>query len=113
MLNVILCITLAISFLNLLILVVIGAFLVQFRERVNGLFKDFINVIENLFSSSSSDVKNEVHIPRTWDEKYEHELLLQSRRMSSGLQDLPDPTVSWGQPPQATVQPDLKIQNKI
>jgi hypothetical protein len=82
---------LAFSILNFCLLIVIGAFLVQFRERVNALLGYLIDVTEAI-------VKNEPYVPqkissKTWDEKYEEELIAGLRRTSNNLVDLPTPNV--------------------
>ena len=97
-------------FLNLAMLVVVGAFLVQFRERVNVIFGDLIDAIETLMQKNFSSSEKKFY-PKTWDEKYEYELNLASSRMSSNLQDLPDPTISWGNPPKPVSQEGLVIKN--
>lgn len=113
MLEIVLYINLFLCLMNLLLLFFIGTFLVRFRDRVNGLFLDFTQVMERLFNDIPSNIPVEKYTPRTWDEKYEYDLFVQSRRRSEGLDDLPDPTISWGQPPQPTNQPDLQIKDKI
>jgi hypothetical protein len=87
------------TLLNTILLIVIGAFLVKFRERVNGLFSNFIDVQEELMLPVPSVEAQERK--KTWDEKYEEELDALARRMraESGLKDLPDPVATWGEPP--------------
>lgn len=88
---ILLYVILGISFLNFCLLIVVGAFLVRFRERVNALLGYLIDVTETI-------IKDEPHVPqkvssKTWDEKYEEELSAALRRMSSNLVDLPNPNV--------------------
>lgn len=101
MTDIILILLLVWNFLNTIILIVIGAFLVRFRDRFNGLFIDFLKAFENLPIASISNFQNKPLETKTWDEKYEHEIeeIQKRMRIESGLLNLPDPVVSWGQPP--------------
>lgn len=88
---ILLYVVLGISVLNFSLLIVIGAFLVRFRERVNALLGYLIDVTE-------VTMKEEPYVPpqmslKTWDEKYEEELNAALKRMSSNLLDLPTPNV--------------------
>lgn len=50
--------------------------------------------------------ESEPERPKTWDEKYEEELESITRRLrgDSGLRDLPNPVLSWGEPPALNTQ---------
>lgn len=91
---------LIVSVLNLIVLVGIAAFLVRFRDRINGIFGDLFNVMGEMppVPTVADTTKPR---PKTWDEKYEEELEALQRRLrsDSGLQDLPEPKLSWGEPP--------------
>lgn len=92
------------SLLNLILFIAIGLFLVRFRDRVNNIFSDLIEALEIMWASVPTQVapeQPEVERPKTWDEKYEEELkaITQRLRGDSGLRDLPDPVLSWGEPP--------------
>jgi hypothetical protein len=82
------------------ILIFIGSFLVRMKNRIEFLFSqlisDFIKLAEEPIPIIDDEPKAE-----TWDEKYEREIdMIQKRlRADSGLVSLPDPQVSWGQPP--------------
>lgn len=102
--NILLSVLLVLSLINLVALVAIGAFLVEFRSRVNGMFSGLVNVIEQLFGDLP-EPSVEVHSKKTWDEKYEEELENRNRLMKqqTGLLDLPDnPELAWGAPPAPT-----------
>jgi len=101
--NILLAVLIFLSAVNLLLLVAIGIFLVQFRRSVINLFGDFADLLEQLFGTIPTPT---VEIPtdrnKTWDEKYEEELEMAARRRKedSGLQDLPmNQELSWGAPP--------------
>lgn len=101
--------------LNLIVLIGIGAFLVSLRDRINAIFSDIITLFAENSPPELSFTK-EAERPKTWDEKYEEELEALQRRLrgDSGLLNLPDPGVSWGEPPamnNANAQ-GLNIQNK-
>ena len=99
-----LSVLIVISTVNLLCLIAIGAFLVRFRDRTNNIFADLIQAMEVMWGAvpliPTLDQPDSTR-PKTWDEKYEEELEAMTRRIqaSSGLRDLPDPTLSWGAPP--------------
>ena len=96
-----------IGFLNLVLLFNIGLFLVRFKDRIDLMFKDGLeamSVIHGAIPEMTEPVlDNKV---KTWDEKYEEELEFISKRMreGSGLKDLEDTGLSWGEPP----APNLK-----
>lgn len=92
---------LGLTVLNTLLLIVIGAFMVRLRERVNDLFAGLFMVMEESWDLPMPTMESTPSKKKTWDEKYEDELELQWRRMrgDSGLKDLPDPTATWGEPP--------------
>lgn len=89
------------SIINIGFLVVIGSFIVRFRERVNGLFSDMVKAMSDFAEVPVATVEPVANRPKTWDEKYEVELDNIQRRLraDSGLSDLPAPGVSWGEPP--------------
>jgi len=100
---VLLCILIAISLLNSVFLIVIGANLVRFRNRTDNIFADLIEAMEVMWGAvpvTPTKEPNDVR-PKTWDEKYEEELDAMTRRLrtDSGLVSLPDPGLSWGEPP--------------
>jgi len=101
------CLT-VISFLNLIFLAAIGLFLVRFRDRVNNVFTDLIEALEVMWGAMPAAPIPEPDVERlkTWDEKYEEELEAMTRRLrsDSGLKDLSDPVLSWGEPPALNVQ---------
>jgi hypothetical protein len=101
MTNILLAILIFLSVINLFAIVGIGAFLVKFKDRVNGMFLDTIDAFETIYNPISPTVGKKF---KTWDEKYEEELEMTRRRIrsESSLQDLPDPTLSWGAPPALT-----------
>jgi hypothetical protein len=90
--------------LNLSVLIALCAFIVQFRQRVNQMFADYVTLLDDLFGTipvmPSNDLKEDR--PMTWDEKYELDLEEQARRRkeASGLLDLSErQELSWGAPP--------------
>lgn len=97
-----------ISLFNFLLLITIGLFLVRFRGRVNNLFKELIEAMEVMWGAIpfTPTIEQDVDRPKTWDEKYEDELEEMTRRLraNSGLKDLPDPVLSWGEPPAINLQ---------
>jgi hypothetical protein len=99
---------LILSFLNFLLLIAISVFLVRFRDRVNNLFKDLIEAMEVMWGAIpvAPVTEQDSDRPKTWDEKYEEELEAMTRRLraDSGLSDLPDPVLSWGEPPAINLQ---------
>lgn len=103
MTNILLSIAIGLLLLNLVILFFMGRFLVLFRQRVDGLFLDFSQVLEELFGTiPAPTVEPLSNRGKTWDEKYEEEIDAFHRRLreDSGLRDLPmDQKVSWGSPP--------------
>jgi hypothetical protein len=100
---VLLCIVLGLTVINLLCLIVIGAFLVQFRDRNNKIFSDMIEAMEVMWGATPvvPTAEPNDNRPKTWDEKYEEELDAMTKRLrqDSGLVSLPDPGLSWGTPP--------------
>lgn len=102
MIEIICIISLILNLISFFILIFLGAFLVRFQERMNGILKDLFSVLNSPFLSQtqvpSFDAQQE---PETWDEKYEKELEAIQRRLraDTGLVSLPDPGLSWGQPP--------------
>jgi hypothetical protein len=101
------CLT-VISFVNLVFLFAISLFLVRFRDRVNNIFADLIEALEVMWGAvpTAAPPEAEPERPKTWDEKYEEELESITRRLrgDSGLRDLPDPVLSWGEPPALNLQ---------
>ena len=100
------CLT-VISFVNLVFLFAISLFLVRFRDRVNNIFADLIEALEVMWGAVPTAAPEvEPERPKTWDEKYEEELESITRRLrgDSGLRDLPDPVLSWGEPPALNLQ---------
>jgi hypothetical protein len=97
-------------------LVVIGGFLVRFRDRTNKIFADLIEAMEVIWGAvpvAPATEPNEAR-PKTWDEKYEEELDAMTRRLraDSGLVNLPDPGLSWGEPPARNVQNEAGMSVK-
>lgn len=82
------------------VLIIIGSYLVRLRGRMEFLFSqlmsDFLELAEEPMPIAVDEPKAE-----TWDEKYEREIDEIQRRLraDTGLVNLPDPKVSWGQPP--------------
>lgn len=102
MTNILLSVLIFLVSVNLILTVAIGLFLVQFRQSVIALFGDFADLLEQLFGTIPTPTVETVDRQKTWDEKYEEELEMASRRLkeNSGLQDLPmSQDVSWGSPP--------------
>lgn len=103
MTNILLSIMIGLLLFNLVVLFFIGRFLVLFRQRVDGLFLDFSQVLEGLFGTIVTPTVEPVHRRgKTWDEKYEEEMDFFHRRLkeNSELQDLPmNQKTSWGLPP--------------
>lgn len=94
-----------ISLINLIALVAIGAFLVEFRRVMFTRFVDIVNVIEQLFGELPEPTVEFSSSKKTWDEKYEEELEMRDRlrRQQAGLLDLPEnPELAWGAPPAPT-----------
>lgn len=106
-LTLLICLT-VISVLNLIFLAAIGLFLVRFRDRVNNIFADLIEALEVMWGAVPVPAapESEPERPKTWDEKYEEELESITRRLrgDSGLRDLPNPVLSWGEPPALNTQ---------
>jgi len=96
-------ILISLAVLNLILLIVIGTFLVRFRQSVLNLFGDFAELLEQLFGTiATPTVEDNSDRNKTWDEKYEEELEMAMIRLKkdSGLQDLPmNQELSWGSPP--------------
>lgn len=105
---ILLCILIVISLLNSIVLIGIGAFLVRFRNRTNNIFADLIEAMQLMWGATPPTPTTEPNDnrPKTWDEKYEEELEAMTRRLrtDSGLVSLPDPGLSWGEPPARNVQ---------
>ena len=102
MIEILLCVSLILNFISIFIMIFLGAFLVRFRDRVNQMFSDFLAVLNEPFSNEAPPANNEAdQEPRTWDEKYERELEAIQKRLRAeiNLINLPDPGVSYGQPP--------------
>lgn len=113
---VLLCILIGISVINLICLVAIGAFLVRFRTRTNNIFADLIQALEVMWGAVPIAPTSEAtdNRPKTWDEKYEEELDAMTRRLraDSGLVSLPDPSLSWGEPPARNTQNEAGMSVK-
>lgn len=115
--DILLSILIFLAVMNLIVLFVLGAFVVRFRQNVINLFGDFADLLENLFGTIPAptvDVKEE---PKTWDQKYEEELTAAALRLreDSGLQSLPmNQELSWGAPPALNLQnaKGLTIEDK-
>jgi len=94
--------------LNFMLIFFIGVFLVNFRDRVNDMFAELIQVIESSIKDSPSPLIFEnQEKTKTWDEKYEEELESISRRLKidTGLQNLSPPTtISYAEPPAPNIQ---------
>ena len=99
---------LILSIFNCLLLIAISVFLVRFRDRVNNLFRDLIEAMEVMWGAIpvAPAMEPDIDRPKTWDEKYEEELEAMTRRLraDSGLKDLSDPVLSWGEPPAINTQ---------
>lgn len=82
-----------ISFIQIIILIILGAFIVSFRDQMNGMFRDFIDAFAKLEVSQVS--KNLQDHKKSWEEKYEEELNYVQRLMrgESNLVDLQLPQV--------------------
>jgi len=106
-----------VSFINLVFVFAIGIFLVKFRDRVNDVFRDLIQAMEIMWGAVPNDSSFDPNIERskTWDEKYEEELESINKRLraDSGLKDLSDPVLSWGEPPSINIKnvDGLSIKN--
>lgn len=102
MTNILLSVLIFLTVINLVLLVAVGGFLVQFRRNMVNLFGDFADLLERLFGTIPTPSVETDDRQKTWDEKYEEELEMAARRLkeSSGLQDLPmNQEISWGSPP--------------
>jgi hypothetical protein len=113
---ILLCVLIGLALLNLIVLVVIGAFLVRFRDRTNNIFADLIQAMEVMWGAvpvAPTSEPTETR-PKTWDEKYEEELDAMTRRLraDSGLVNLPDPGLSWGAPPAPNAQNEAGMSVK-
>jgi hypothetical protein len=89
-----LSICLFLCFLNTLIIFFLGVFVVRFNQRINQMFSDLVSVLVKV---PEADVSlNLPESKKTWDEKYEEEIEIFSRRLraDSGLSDLPYPNVT-------------------
>lgn len=84
---------------NLVITIFLAIFLVNLKDSLKEFFSDFVEALSGFEPPAPVVIKEERQ--KTWDEKWELHLeeLERRRRAESGLQDLPDPTVNWGQPP--------------
>lgn len=93
--------------LNTTILVYLAVLTVRMREFLGDLLVALGEMSSIPVMPSSSKAK-------TWDEKFEEELDFLAKRMKteSGLSDLPDPKVSWGEPPAPNPQEGLIIVDK-
>jgi len=80
-----------ISLINLIFIFFVGLFLVNFRDRVEKIFSDFFNLMEEVLLENNSIVppaEDEFKI-KTWDQKFEEELDFHNRRVrvDSGLKN--------------------------
>lgn len=97
--NILMIILLILMVTNLIFLFVFGAFLVRTRDRINSIFSDLIEAMETMWGAIPVESKeNEI---KTWDQKYEEEMENIQKRLrgDSGLKDLAEPGLSWGEPP--------------
>lgn len=101
MIEIICIISLILNLISFFILIFLGAFLARFQDRMNGILKDLFSVLNSPFAPQMQIPVDDQQEPRTWDEKYEKELEAIQRRLraDAGLVSLPDPGLSWGQPP--------------
>lgn len=90
MVNILLSVVIGLLIINLILYFYLSVFIVRMSDRFNSLFSELIQVIA---STESTSVVPPVtaNKPKTWDEKYEMELEMISRRMrqDSGLSDIP------------------------
>jgi hypothetical protein len=113
---ILLCILIGISLINSIILVVIGANVVRNRTQTDSRFADLLDAMETMWEGVPPAPSNEANDsrPKTWDEKYEEELEAMTRRLrvESGLVNLPEPGVSWGEPPARNTQNETGMSVK-
>lgn len=104
-----------ICIINLVFIFAVGLFLVKFRDRVNAVFGDLIQAMEIMWGAIPDAESFEPEISKTWDQKYEEELESINKRLraDSGLKDLSDPGLSWGEPPSVNIKnaDGLSIKN--
>lgn len=88
--NILLSIVLILALANLVLYFFLSVFIVRMNERFNSLISELIQLIASMDSVTTIPPVSE-NKPRTWDEKYEMELEMISRRMrqNSGLSDIP------------------------
>lgn len=96
--------------LNSIVIFSVGLFLVHLRDRVNSMFVDILEAMSVVHGAIPELPDQPIGGERakTWDEKYEEELEMLTKRLregNSGLQDLDEGNkVSWGQPPNMNPQ---------
>jgi hypothetical protein len=101
-------ILIAISTANLICIFVLGAFIVKFRERLDGIFSDLLEMAETMWGAIPASQPVVASKLKTWDQKYEEELENIQRRLrgDSGLLDLPTPGgLSSGEIPKSKANP--------
>lgn len=81
---------------NFVVLLYLASFLVRQKEMQDEFNADLVNAIGNLVELPSPSPAKP-----GWEDKYEDELDAAMRRIraNSGLKDLPDPMLNWGEPP--------------
>lgn len=70
--------TVILSLVNIIILFFLGGFLVNFRERLFEFFRDVMGVVAETPEPLNLPIEQETS-SKTWDEKYEEELLERER----------------------------------
>ena len=102
--EILLGILILLSLINSALIFSIGLFLVRLRDRVNMMFADTIEAMGVVHGAipEMPEIIIDTKV-KTWDEKYEEELDYIAKRMreGSGLRDLTDSGVSWGDAPPA------------
>lgn len=77
--------------IQLFILVYIGAFIYKFKKDIASLFIDLLELMAPVEKKEPLEKEKN----KTWDQKYEEELLIKEkmRNLNSGLQDVPNSRV--------------------
>lgn len=98
------------SIANCVLLFFLIVFMVNLRDKLKEFFSDLMEVVTVYESPAPVIVQH--NKAKTWDEKFEEELEERERRMKmdSGLDDLPSPKVSFGEPPAANPQEGLTLR---
>lgn len=77
----------AVSLINLIVLIYLSGFLVQFRDEQRQFFRDVIGALSETKNFNITETDTTI---KNWDEKYEEELneVIRRSRRESGLTDI-------------------------